>query len=102
MKIGLVYFSGTGSTRFVAKVFERELSCRGENVQLQDLRHSVPYELEKYDLLIICFVVHASNAPHPVINWARDLSAISKIPTAIISVSAGGEMFPKQGLPCLS
>lgn len=94
MTIRLVYFSGTGCTRFVAETFENELTARGARVQMQELFCGRPSPDEPYDMLLVCFAVHAANAPRPVMQWAENLQTVDNIPAAVISVSGGGEVTP--------
>ena len=44
--------------------------------------------------LVLCFVVHACNAPAPVMNWVKNLEQANNKPVVIISVSGGGEVTP--------
>lgn len=92
--VRLAWFSGTGCTALVAKNLRRELEARGIAVQNEDIRHGVPAPTGSYDLLILCFAVHACNAPHPVMEWARRLALTEGKPAAIIAVSGGGEVTP--------
>ncbi len=94
MTIRILYFSGTGCTRYVAKVFEQEISSRGHIVQVQEIRNGIIYNTDPCDLLIICFVVHAANPPHVVIDWISKHKKVQNIPAVVISVSGGGEVTP--------
>jgi len=95
--VRLVYFSGTGCTAYAAETIQKQLESRGHAVQMQELRHGVPAPDGDFTFLIVCFVVHACTAPHPVLRWARETAAVKGIPAAVISVSAGGEVTPNLG-----
>ena len=97
MIVRLVYFSGTGCTRYVAEAFEKELLANNIVVDVQDLRVRAPELSNRYDMLIICYVVHASNPPRPIIDWVEMQKDIGKIPTIVISVSGGGQITPNKG-----
>jgi len=96
MKVRLLYFSGTGCTRYVAAAFEKELKENNINVDIQDLRESIPDIENSYDLLIICYVVHACNPPKPIMDWVENQKDIENIPAVVISVSGGGEITPNK------
>lgn len=93
MNIQIVYFSGTGCTEYVANTFSNEFHNRGHRTVCQNINSSKSIN-EQTDLLVICFVVHAFNAPEPVITWIKDLDRANNIPVIIISVSGGGEVTP--------
>ena len=92
--VRIVYFSGTGCTAFVAETFRKELEILGSSVQMHELRHGISEPEGEYRFLILCFVVHACNAPHPVMQWVKSHPSVERIPTAVISVSGGGEVTP--------
>lgn len=92
MKVVIAYFSGTGSTRYVAETFEKEFRRRNLSVEVRDAaRDAAP---PPHDLLVICFAVHACNAPIPLLEWVEGLSGADRRPAAVFSVSGGGEITP--------
>ncbi len=93
MNIKIAYFSGTGCTEFVAETVANEFKARGHRVLFCNIRN-INDNNEDFDLLIICFVVHACNAPEPVMEWVRNLEKVNNKPTVVISVSGGGEVTP--------
>jgi len=94
-KVKVAYFSGTGSTALVADTLEKELTKRGLYVTKSEIRTgNLPSDNEE-DLLILLFAVHAFNAPGIVSEWIGNLPNGNRpVPTAVISVSAGGEITP--------
>ena len=94
MKIRLVYFSGTGSTRHVAETFRNELESRNSTVETVSAGKLKQPSGSQYDLLIICHPVHAFNPPKPVIEWVENQEDADLTPAAVISVSGGGEITP--------
>lgn len=94
-KIKIAYFSGTGSTARVADTLEKELRGRGISVIKSEIRAGNTHSKDEEDLLILLFAVHAFNAPEIVYKWIASLPEDSRgAPTAVISVSGGGEMTP--------
>lgn len=93
MTVKVAYFSGTGCTEHVANTIMKELQARKIPAFSCNLRNPDEHE-EDFDLLLICFVVHASNAPEPVMKWAKKLDRVDKKPAVIVSVSGGGEVTP--------
>jgi ferredoxin len=94
MIIKLAYFSGTGCTQFVAESFKNEIEARNHSAQMIIIGKDISNSKKDYDLLIICYAVHACNAPKPVLDWVNNNEESDNVPTAIISVSGGGEVTP--------
>lgn len=67
VSIGIFYFSGTGNTKIVAELFEKEFKSNGANVKIiaiEDiLRKRVPLVINKYDIIGMGYPIHAFNAP---------------------------------------
>lgn len=93
MNIQITYFSGTGCTEHVAKTFCREFTARGNNTVLKNLVTDSSLDPDM-DILVICFVVHACNAPQPVMQWVTSLEKKGNPSVVVISVSGGGEVTP--------
>jgi ferredoxin/flavodoxin len=100
MNVLIAYFSGTGCTKHVAETFGSEIEARGHSVRLHRIGKSRDECGDAFDLLILCFVVHAANAPGPVHDWIDALKPGNETPAAVISVSGGGEITPN--LACRS
>lgn len=97
----IVYFSGTGGTVRVAGQFESALRNRGIDVFIQPLDYNSDFKesFEKVsgseiDILLLIYAVHAFDAPEPVYEWIEQAKRGNSILTAVISVSAGGEVWP--------
>jgi len=94
-KVKVAYFSGTGSTALVADTLEKELTKRGLSVTKSEIRTGNLLSDNEEDLLILLFAVHAFNAPRIVSEWIGNLPNVNRpVPTAVISVSGGGEITP--------
>lgn len=96
MRIRVAYFSGTGGTALIARSLAEVMRRRQCDVHLERIgRLPAETDTDQYDsidMLVLLFCVHDFNAPHPVSSWVTDLGAGSGTPTAVISVSGGGEM----------
>lgn len=89
MRTVIVYFSGTGNTKAIARGYERVIAKAGHEVvtsSIEDL-HAIP----EHDFLIVGGPIYAGNMPDKLINWIRKNIPVSKSnPKAIVfSTSAG-------------
>lgn len=92
MNVQIVYFSGTGCTEHVAETFSKEFQARGHTTFCRSI--TKPSLRLKNEPLVLCFAVHASNAPEPVMRWVKNLEKADERPVVIISISGGGEVTP--------
>lgn len=100
----VIYFSGTGGTKRVAKAIESSLLNRNYQVNLIAIDQSASAihstdELEilkKSSTAILVFAVHAFDAPEPVYEWISQIRC-NDLSTAVLSVSGGGEVWPNIG-----
>ena len=94
MNVRIACFSGTGSTLYVAEAFRREWENRNHSVEITEIGRCYETEAVTSDLLILCYAVHAFNAPLPVLRWIKSQSGANRTPAVVISVSGGGEVTP--------
>ncbi|HEX3029587.1 MAG TPA: EFR1 family ferrodoxin [Clostridia bacterium] len=100
----IVYFSGTGGTERVADEFDKQLKSRLCETNKYPLDLSLSKEgrlecqelIEKSDLVILAFAVHAVDAPDPVYYWIQNIQGMGK-KAVVVSVSGGGEVWPNTG-----
>ncbi len=75
--IGLFYFSGTGNTQAVAKLFANEFhesSAKVDIIKIEDiLKSKRTPETRQYDMIGIGYPVHAFNAPRIIFNFIKTL-----------------------------
>lgn len=93
----IAWFSGTGSTKYVAEELAKLLVQRGsEAPQLYEIKStSEPIEgFSATEQLIILFPVHAFGAPEVVHQWLDKLPEGKQTQTIVLSVSGGGEIWP--------
>jgi ferredoxin/flavodoxin len=94
-KVRIVYYSGTGSTAKVAETMKELLEKNGNRVTITSLRENDrPYSPVDEDLLIVIFAVYAFGSPFIVRDWIHSLPPVNGLPTVVLSVSGGGEVFP--------
>lgn len=74
MKILILYFSGTGNTKFIAEKISENLSSMGYNHDLKAVENFRPKKLKKYDILIFGFPVYAHDLPLFLKNYVQKLS----------------------------
>lgn len=100
--VSIVYFSGTGGTKRIVDVIDTELSSRKYYVVKYSLdRFDTDIYKEKYikdiksgDLLFVIYPVYAFDAPDIIYDWIKCLPVNNNIPTMVLSVSGGGEVWP--------
>lgn len=95
----IVFFSGTGGTKRIAKKMEETLVSHGYGVNLFPLDLSIQDSLtienekiKKSKYLFVFFPVYSFNAPKPIFEWIQELPVIEGKPTIVVSVSGGGEI----------
>lgn len=93
-EVSIVYFTGTGSTKRVAKEFEKGFVNKDVRVNCYEINHNNIYNYPDADLLLLIYPVYALNAPEPIYDFIRKLPDLKKCPAAVISVSGGGEITP--------
>lgn len=93
-RMAVVYYSGTGGSERVAKVFETSLTKVGYTVDIFRLFDNPRVILENDVSLMLVYPVHAFNAPDLVYKWVENLSVVDNIHACVVSVSGGGEMRP--------
>ena len=93
-QVQILFFSGTGGTKKIAfnlkKMIEKnEIICNIDEI-------FKPFKKIDggYDLLILLFPVYAFNAPYIVLNFIKKLSCVKNSDASVVSISAGGEVFP--------
>lgn len=91
--MNLVYFTGTGGTARVADAFEQAFLNRSVKVHRTELNgKNQPVDI--CGLLMLVFPVHAFNAPKSIDQWVEQAPPGQGRPSALISVSGGGEVSP--------
>jgi Pyruvate/2-oxoacid:ferredoxin oxidoreductase delta subunit/flavodoxin len=88
MKIGIVYFSGTGGTANLADIFRLHFEESEHEVDLIRMKHNTEYNLEKYDLFGIGAPVYSYRAPRFVTRILSNLN-FQKKPFFVFSCIGG-------------
>ena len=77
LRVGVVYFTGTGNTWHIAQRYVQAILEHGKQAELLRLEEIVRKDdyasLEKYDLLGIGYPIHAWNAPRLVAEFLKRL-----------------------------
>ncbi len=79
MKILIYYFSGTGNTKRISELYERELNSLGHEVTVRSLTE--PYDTAdagNFDMIGIGYPIHAFNAPKIILRLCKALPKRSK------------------------
>jgi ferredoxin/flavodoxin len=89
MKVLIVYFSGTGNTKVIAKGYKAALELGNHHVEIMSIEASKV--IPEHDVLIIGGPIYAGNMPDEVINWVRkNIQHVESSKKAIVfSTSAG-------------
>lgn len=91
--VNIVFFSGTGGTRYVAENMKSAFENKGTTVILTELNSILPKH-EQADSYILLYPVYAMNAPIPIDEWIENSPNGNGKPAAVLSVSGGGEVTP--------
>lgn len=72
---GIYYFSGTGNTRILAELFQKELRKRKYRVDLYRIEDILnkKKKYQNYDITGIGYPIHAFNAPRIVFDFIKNL-----------------------------
>lgn len=89
MKILLIYFSGTGNTEKIAKLYQAAFECEGAEVEMKSLPIAEEVDCESYDLVGFGYPIHGFNAPANVLRFAKSLSKCEEKKRAFIFKSSG-------------
>lgn len=91
--VSIVFFSGTGGTRRVSDELKVSFENKGIQVNTMEL-NCRSKEFFPADYLIMLYPVYACNAPQPIYEWIEKAPLGNGTPTAVISVSGGGNVSP--------
>lgn len=87
----IYYFSATGNTLKIAKLYAKELTALGAKVTLSEIKaDSVPQDTNKYDLIGFAYPVHGFRTPEIVTDFAKKLPAAEN-GAKVFSIKTSGE-----------
>ncbi|MFA6291582.1 MAG: hypothetical protein WC637_07355, partial [Victivallales bacterium] len=72
-KILLYFFSGTGNTLWVSRLFADEMRRHGTETTIIPLPCPAPGNIEDDTILAVAFPVYSQTAPPFVCDWLRSL-----------------------------
>ncbi|KXZ40244.1 4Fe-4S dicluster domain-containing protein [Alkalithermobacter thermoalcaliphilus JW-YL-7 = DSM 7308] len=70
MRGAVVYFSGTGNTEYVAKLFQNELNNRGYEITLIDVSKTIDFR-DDYSFFVFGSCIHAEMFPIVFMDWVK-------------------------------
>lgn len=73
MDVAILFFSGTGNTRWAAGYLAERLEAGGHRVLVHDLEEGLPSDLEARDRIVLAHPIYGANLP-------RIVSAVSRSP----------------------
>lgn len=88
MKINIIYFSGTGNTKYIGDYLGHELEKAGSEVKIDSIDKNPKID-ENIDLLIIGGPIYAGNVPEKMIKWVLKNVPNKNIDCIVYSTSAG-------------
>ena len=91
-RIKIIYYTGTGGSKLIAELIKYKLMGKGYEVLLEKVSYKNEINKELWDLMIVIFPLHGANAPEIVYKWIKNLPKGNNNKSAVISVSAGGEV----------
>lgn len=103
MKFKIVYYSGTGCTKYAAGILSEKLREKGVETVTERIFAGSQDNDEDFDHLILMFPIHAVNAPKRVVEYLKAMAEVSGVEAAILCTSGGGDMISNLGAiyrPC--
>lgn len=98
MKYKILYYSGTGCTKYAAETLENILKDEyGVSVITERIFAGKLYSDEEFDRLILMYPIYGANAPRSVIEHIDRISSGINKNASIICTSAGGDMITNLG-----
>jgi NAD-dependent dihydropyrimidine dehydrogenase PreA subunit len=101
MRIALLYFSGTGNTKWLAKTLSFFLKKQGEEVSLFKLENDIEFEPKDFDTIIVAHPVYGAHVPR-LVSEKVPILIPGNIPVTIIAtygfVNALGYFAEKKAL----
>ena len=88
LQLLILYFSGTGNTRFIAERLSDALTDRNHVVELQSIERYRPSDFEKFDMMLLGYPVYACDMPKFLTEYLRKLPLTK--PMKIITFSTLG------------
>ncbi|WMJ80103.1 EFR1 family ferrodoxin [Clostridium sp. MB40-C1] len=67
----LIYFSGTGNSKFIAECIKKEFNKRGHNITLYSIENNLPINWDCYEFFIFGSPKYYEYTPLFFINWIK-------------------------------
>ncbi|EOC99389.1 EFR1 family ferrodoxin [Caldisalinibacter kiritimatiensis] len=89
MKGAIIYFSGTGNTEYVSKLFKEEFKKQSIEIKLIDVSDVDNFSDKQYDFFVFGAPIHVEVFPEYFINWVKNnIKAGNNRPCIIFSTQA--------------
>jgi len=85
MEVAILFFSGTGNTRWAAGFLAERLEANGHRVRIHDLEEELPSGLENCDLIVLAHPIYGANLPRLVADAARNPGFPSGLPLDVLA-----------------
>lgn len=85
MDVSILFFSGTGNTRWAAGFLAERLGARGHRVSVHDLEEGLHSGLETLDRLVLAHPIYGANLPRLVADAARNPCFPSGLPLDVLA-----------------
>jgi len=73
MKIALLYFSGTGNTKWLSEILSASLMEKGGTVSLFNLEDDIKFDVKDFDSILVAHPVYGAHVPRLVSNKVQIL-----------------------------
>jgi len=87
-RVGVFYATREGQTRRIANQIAASLSKLGFDVDTQDVKHPLAFQLDSYSAAVLAASVHAGSHEPEMVKFVKDnRSALESLPSAFVSVT---------------
>ena len=93
MRFLAIYFTGTGNSKRVVDVINRNLSLLGHTMDEVDVTKDEVKNIDDYDGLVITYPIYGFNAPKPIIAYVKKMAKASENKKCLIMKQSGEHLF---------
>ena len=93
MRFLAIYFTGTGNSKRVVDVINRNLSLLGHTMDEVDVTKDEIKNIDDYDGLVITYPIYGFNAPKPIIAYVKKMAKASENKKCLIMKQSGEHLF---------
>ncbi|MHA1872324.1 MAG: flavodoxin family protein, partial [Promethearchaeota archaeon] len=86
LKIGIIYFSGTGNTEYISRYIEQHLLASGKDaiernkleIKRRSIEHMRPEEMDNFNIIIFGFPIFELNSPEIVQDFLKEYKKLQE------------------------